>query len=623
MLNSKFLIEILRKYFAELTGIFVFVFYLITVGRSIGEIDSGELALAQATLSIPHPTGYPFFSLVGFIFSKIPLPFSTLFKLNILNSLWCSLTIVILIKTTFLLLKNLRIIFNKKFLRDNNFNFTDDSGLRIISVFSGLMFGFSATFWLQSTKVEVYALQIFITSLIIYSTIKIAINTFQKESIKEQNYKNILKDGFQIALLIGLGFSNHLMTIYLLPALVFTFIFLYGINKESIKAFSFLTIIVFAVAVLFYLGLMFRAQMSPPWSYGDPSNVERLIEHVTAKEYSKYLLDSTDGLTKQGSKLLKMLSFNFNDGTISLGEFALSLFLGIAGVLLIFVLRKEFASFFLLIIFSSITTALSYSIPDINEYFLVTFLVISICAILPLVIIFNYIYKVRLFKHIFYSALLFLIMVQVLSNFDYANRSKFYVIEDFFKSSVNSLPFNSIFLTDNWNSILSPALYFQNVEKVRPDVNFISPSGYLQFDWYKRIKKHKLYDSSYVIIPRENLFVAYDVGYRIIGKNILKLPPHYSLIPLRNFYVLGIDTVYYPLKQEPNEIRFSENITNESEKYIRALIPTILEQRLLYELEFKQYLNAKIVFEELLRRFPEYKLSENTLRALYHYKILN
>uniref|UniRef100_A0A832G8E7 DUF2723 domain-containing protein n=1 Tax=Ignavibacterium album TaxID=591197 RepID=A0A832G8E7_9BACT len=613
----------LKEYHSEFIGIFVFIFYLITVGRSIGEIDSGELALAQATLSIPHPTGYPFFSLVGFIFSKIPLPFSTLFKLNILNSIWCALTVVVVIKTSFLLLKNLQIIFNKKFLRDDNFNFTNESGLRIISVFSGLMFGFSATFWLQSTKVEVYALQIFITSLIIYSTIKIAINSFQKESIKDRNYKNVLKDGFPIALLIGLGFSNHLMTIYLLPALVLTFIFLYGINKESIKAFSILIIIVFAIAILFYLGLMFRAQMSPPWSYGDPSNLERLIEHVTAKEYSKYLLDSTDGLIKQGSKLLKMLSFNFNNEKFSLGEFGLSLFLGIAGLLLIFVLRKKFVSFFLLIIFVSITTALSYSIPDINEYFLVTFLVISICAILPLIIIFNFVHSKKLFKYIFYPGLLFLIIIQVLSNFDYANRSKFYVIEDFFKSFVNSLPENSIFLTDNWASILSPALYYQNVEKVRPDVNFISPSGYIQFEWYRKIKKHKLYDSSYAIIPKENLFVAYDIGYRIIGKNILKLPSHYSLIPLRNFYVLGIDTIYYPLKQLPNEIRFSENITSESEKYIRILIPTILEQRLLYELEFKKYLNAKIVFEELLRRFPEYKLSENTLRVLYHYKILN
>ena len=68
----------LKKYFPFFTGLFVFIIYIITLAPSVVEIDSGELSTVQATLGIAHPTGYPLFTLVGFIFSKIPLPFSTI-----------------------------------------------------------------------------------------------------------------------------------------------------------------------------------------------------------------------------------------------------------------------------------------------------------------------------------------------------------------------------------------------------------------------------------------------------------------------------------------------------------------------------------------------------------------
>ena len=69
------------------------------MSHSVNGFDSGELATVQATWGIAHPTGYPFFAILGFIFSKIPLPFSTIFKLNLLCVLWNSLTIFFLIKT--------------------------------------------------------------------------------------------------------------------------------------------------------------------------------------------------------------------------------------------------------------------------------------------------------------------------------------------------------------------------------------------------------------------------------------------------------------------------------------------------------------------------------------------
>lgn len=48
--------------------------YAATLARTVGFIDSGELAWASATLGIPHPTGYPLYTLLTHLFVRA-LPF--------------------------------------------------------------------------------------------------------------------------------------------------------------------------------------------------------------------------------------------------------------------------------------------------------------------------------------------------------------------------------------------------------------------------------------------------------------------------------------------------------------------------------------------------------------------
>ena len=46
------IIDVIKKYYPELVGLLVFISYMFTVSHSVGENDAGELAMAQATLSI-------------------------------------------------------------------------------------------------------------------------------------------------------------------------------------------------------------------------------------------------------------------------------------------------------------------------------------------------------------------------------------------------------------------------------------------------------------------------------------------------------------------------------------------------------------------------------------------
>ncbi len=103
----------IKKYYVVLTSIFVFIIYLFTLAPSVVQIDSGELAAVQATLGIAHPTGYPLFTMIGYLFSLIPLPFSKIFQLNILATIYCSIGVGVFTYTIKYCLDNI-LVFRKK-----------------------------------------------------------------------------------------------------------------------------------------------------------------------------------------------------------------------------------------------------------------------------------------------------------------------------------------------------------------------------------------------------------------------------------------------------------------------------------------------------------------------------
>ncbi|HET6512579.1 MAG TPA: DUF2723 domain-containing protein, partial [Candidatus Kapabacteria bacterium] len=68
-----------------------FIVYLLTMDPGLGYIDSGELATACSRLGIAHPTGYPLFTLIGWVFSNLPIPASVILKLNVMTALFTAM----------------------------------------------------------------------------------------------------------------------------------------------------------------------------------------------------------------------------------------------------------------------------------------------------------------------------------------------------------------------------------------------------------------------------------------------------------------------------------------------------------------------------------------------------
>ena len=57
---------------ALVAGFLAFVVFLIYQAQGIVAGDSGDLVTAAVLGGIPHPSGYPLFTLLGFLASKPP-----------------------------------------------------------------------------------------------------------------------------------------------------------------------------------------------------------------------------------------------------------------------------------------------------------------------------------------------------------------------------------------------------------------------------------------------------------------------------------------------------------------------------------------------------------------------
>ncbi|MCK7516815.1 MAG: DUF2723 domain-containing protein [Ignavibacteriales bacterium] len=94
--------------------------------------------------------------------------------------------------------------------------------------FSGLILAFSKTFWFQSTSVEVYSLHLLLICTIIFVLLKAYLQSEEQQNILHNYW-------FILAIALAFGFSNHMTTLLILPAIAYLFFSKFGFNKASIK----------------------------------------------------------------------------------------------------------------------------------------------------------------------------------------------------------------------------------------------------------------------------------------------------------------------------------------------------------------------------------------------------
>jgi hypothetical protein len=462
------------KYYALISGLIAAVFYLTTLAPSVVQIDSGELATVQITLGIAHPTGYPLFTLLGYLFSKIPLFSSKIFQMNLLALLYVSFGVGVFTYSVKFTLDNIT-SFNTKQIEPKRkksqpekttiFQLNDFQKVTI-ALLSGLMLAFSKTFWYQSTSVEVYSLQILLFSLMILFLIKSFVN-----NDGEKNSKLWLTFSFVLAL----GFSNHMTSLLILPATAYLYFLQKGFNKISSRKLFYMILVFTCVLIIFYSYLPIRASQSPWLNWGNPIDFERLYRHISGFQYQVWLFSSFDSAKKQLAYYLSNLP----------KEFILTLILAIIGLVYSFKNHLKFFIFNLIIFLTTIFYSINYDINDIDSYFLLSYFSIALFSV------FGMIWLMKRFS--FFATtnnFLFFILfpvIQLFAIYQSVDQSKNYIYEDYTKALLQSLPQNSIVFGYQWDYFISPSYYFQFVENYRRDVAIIDKELLRRSWYYKQI----------------------------------------------------------------------------------------------------------------------------------------
>jgi hypothetical protein len=635
--------------FGLIAGIIILVVYQFTLAPSVLQIDTGELATVQAILGIAHPTGYPLFSIFGYLWTLLPINGTTIYKLNLLAAVWCAGGIVFFVYTIKLILSNIDVfvsskkenkpnVSNKKKKVKNQKTEIESAKITInisefviyfSAIFSGIILAFSKTYWMQSTSVEVYSLHIFFLGMIL-----LVLTTAFIYSLKYSDHKY----WFLLAIALAFGFANHMTTLLVLPATAYLYFLAFGFNKSSILRIVKMLIIFFPLLVLFYSYLPLRAAQNPLLNWGNPIDMERILRHISGKQYQVWLFSSFDSAKKQ-------LLFFLNNLP---GELTINLILSFIGIVFSFLKARRFFVFTFVLLLSTVLYSINYDIVDIDTYFILAYFALAMFAALGIVLVFDWLRLKHLDNKL--AAILLFVFVGVHTGltFNKVNQSDIYVFEDYTKEILASSDNKAIIFSYQWDYFLSASYYFQYVENLRKDLVIIDKE-LLRRSWYYNqlenshpgiissleptvnqfLQALKPFERSEEFKPQllENLFqkimtdlvaVNYDKRTFYIAPEVFEnemqkgqfvLPEGYTLVPDIFFFKVNKGNEYLPANDPEFSIRFPKK-RNYYHNTIEKLVGGMLVRRALYEMQFNKVERAKVYIKKLKKDFPDYPIPQ-------------
>ena len=239
---------------AALVALVTFGVYLYTTPRTVTLEDSGLFLMASHFGGVAHPPGYPLHSLLGKLFTLLPLG-SVAFRVHLLSALSGSLTCA----AVFWVARSL-------------------IGRNAPAWAAGLAYGFSLVFWSQAIVAEVYTLNTLLSFLLLACCLQFA-NSGDRRLLP------------WIGLIYGLGLSNHWPLIQLLvPGLLL----LLWPRRRLILSRIHLVFPLVLVGLLPYAYLWARSLTEPLISfYGPLKGIDDLFFFVSRKGYSQLEASST------------------------------------------------------------------------------------------------------------------------------------------------------------------------------------------------------------------------------------------------------------------------------------------------------------------------------------------
>ncbi len=446
--------------------------YVLTLAPSVTFTDSGELAAVCTTLGVAHPTGYPLFVILGFLWTQLPLPFTPVFKLNLFAASCTAIASLLFYRLVLFFLSAVQSAYwqkgegetkkkKSKGKKELTAGMLEQERLVWIALAVSLLFAFSRTIWAQATAVEVYSLHLVMLVLSIHLFLRF---TLAKEPQR--------KDALLWAFVLGLGFTNHLTMVLLAPAMLYFYFHRYGFTKDAFMRMAMMSV-PFALGLSLYLYLPIRSSMLPEFNWGEVHrSFDKFFYHVSGKQYQVHLFNGN--WEPQAKVFFSLLPF----------ELAfVGILLAIYGAMRLFEAEKSLAWFVMLLVLGSALYAVNYNVHDVDSYFLLTFLALILLVGTGLLFLAQQRKAVATFS-------LMLPLIAIAINFNYNNRRNETLVLDYTKAMVEPLEPHALVLSAQWDYFCSAFWYLQRFEGLRPDVVMIEKE-LLRRTWYVRAVQRK------------------------------------------------------------------------------------------------------------------------------------
>jgi hypothetical protein len=219
--------------------------------------DGGDLIAAARTLGVPHPPGYPTYTLLAWLFSSA-MPLGTIaYRVNLLSAACAAVTIGLLFWTAQILLP------------------ADEPvpGRLALPAATALTLAFSSLLWSQAVISEVYTLLALSAALLLWLLVR----------WRRDGGDHVL---WLAALFLGLGLGNHLTLVFAAPA---AFVLLWPERRRWFRIRTLLPAAgLFLIGLSVYVYLPLAAAHYPPVNWGNPQTWPRFVWVVTARQYQGF-----------------------------------------------------------------------------------------------------------------------------------------------------------------------------------------------------------------------------------------------------------------------------------------------------------------------------------------------
>lgn len=232
--------------------------YILTLSPDVVGHDGGEFQFVPYVLGIAHQTGYPLFTLLGNLWSQLPLG-NVAYRMNLFSALFAALAVELQYRLAYGI-----------------------TGRRGPSLIAALALGTAPLFWKWSVQAGVRSSTLFLTTLTFYCAWQ-----WQRHHKASKRGERLWFTLFAFSL--GLGLAHHRTAAF---ALLGAPIFVLLVDAEMLRRWRWLlgAGAVFPMPFLTYLYLPLRAGIGAPFDQFHPNTLKGFMELVLAGGTASALL---------------------------------------------------------------------------------------------------------------------------------------------------------------------------------------------------------------------------------------------------------------------------------------------------------------------------------------------